>query len=54
MGLVIHMHQSLAISQNATWSTVNAVSNPLFAQAPSAPEPAALPSCPPPVPPNRD
>lgn len=33
MGLVIHMHQSLAISQTATWSTVNAVPNPLFAAA---------------------
>lgn len=30
MDLVIHMHQSLAISQTATWSTVNVISNTLF------------------------
>lgn len=30
MGLVIHMHQSPDISQTATWSTVNVISNTLF------------------------
>lgn len=30
MGSVIHMHQSLATSQTATWSTVNVISNTLF------------------------
>lgn len=60
MGLVIHMHQSLAISQTATWSTVNVISNTLFdvvsplgfaqdgeqQQLRVRAEPAALPSCP--------
>lgn len=62
MGLVIHMHQSLAISQTATWSTVNVISNTLMLPALSDLQSSSskctgwcglsLQLCPPPVPLN--